>query len=323
MTEHGGDPQALEAAYGKPKDGWLDLSTGVNPEGYPVGEVAAADWRLLPTAGLLKSLDDAARAYCGISSQAAIVAAPGSQALIQWLPRLRKPGRMRVLGPTYGEHAPAWRAAGHKVDEVDRLGALAGADVAVVVNPNNPDGRLFSQSELLALKTGLLVVDEAFVDPTPEASLASQVGRPGVVVLRSLGKFFGLAGVRLGFALTDKATGAALAEALGPWAVSTPAARIAIRALSDQTWIAVQRRSLPERAARLDRLLAGADLEVVGGTALFRLAHSDRAPEVFERLASAGIAVRRFESDPRRLRFGLPGPEAEWLRLAAALGEGH
>jgi cobalamin biosynthetic protein CobC len=313
----------LEALYGRPKAGWLDLSTGINPDSYPVGEIAASDWRMLPTPALLKDLEAAARDYYGIPKGAAIVAGPGSQALIQWLPRLRKPGSVRVLVPTYGEHAPAWRAAGHTVEEVRGFRDLAGADVAVVVNPNNPDGRLLDPTALLAIKADLLVVDEAFMDPTPAVSLAAQAGRPGLVILRSLGKFFGLAGLRLGFALTDAATGKALAEALGPWAVSTPAARIATRALADQAWIAEQLGALPERAARLDKLLMDAGLAIVGGTKLYRLVESDRTPQVFEKLAKAGIAVRRFATDPRRLRFGLPGPEADWLRLAAALAQGH
>jgi cobalamin biosynthetic protein CobC len=318
-TEHGGNPEALEALYGKPRAGWLDLSTGINPESYPVGEIAASDWRMLPTAALFKDLEDAARGYYGLPREAALVAAPGSQALIQWLPRFQKPGRVKVLVPTYGEHAPPWRAAGHRVEEVGAVGDLAGADVAVMVNPNNPDGRLTDPSALLSVGAELLVVDEAFMDPTPHMSLASRAGRPGLVILRSFGKFFGLAGLRLGFALTDLARSKAFAEALGPWAVSTPAARIAIRAFADQAWIAQQLGTLPEKAARLDKLLIKAGFAVVGGTGLYRLAQSDRAPQVFERLAQAGIAVRRFATDPHRLRFGLPGLEADWMRLAAAL----
>jgi cobalamin biosynthetic protein CobC len=328
VTEHGGDPQALEGQYGRPAQGWLDLSTGINPDGYPIGVLEADDWRMLPTGAMLSALREVARAYYGVPASSAVVEASGSQALIQVLPRLRPSGIVKILGPTYGEHAPAWRAAGHRVMEVGRPADLVGdAAVAVVVNPNNPDGRVLPTRELLAMaddlarRGGCLVVDEAFADPTPEVSLASHSGRPGLVLLRSVGKFFGLAGLRLGFALTDEKTGRALAEALGPWAVSTPAARIGRQALTDAAWADAARRSLAERARRLDGLLTGAGLRVVGRTVLFRLAESPAAPQVFDRLVRAGIAVRRFAARPDRLRFGLPGAEADWRRLAAALGE--
>ena len=316
--EHGGDPAALEAVYGRPADGWLDLSTGINPEGYPLGDLPEADFRGLPPAGLMADLLAAARRFYGVPDGAAVVAAPGSQALIQWLPRLLPSGRVYIEKYTYNEHSPAWRAAGHEV-----LHSCVQCGFRVVVNPNNPDGRIVAPADLLARvrSDGLLVVDEAFADAAPGHSVASRTGRPGLVVLRSLGKFFGLAGVRLGFALTDPALGARLATALGPWSVSTPAARLGLRALGDRAWIDATRRRLAERAAALDVLLLKAGFTVIGGTVLFRLVDSPRAPAVFERLARAGIAVRRFAGQPRRLRFGLPGQPADWARLEAALAD--
>ena len=324
--EHGGDPSALEAIHGKPADGWLDLSTGINPDGYPVTGLGAVDWRALPTAAQMAALEAAARSSYGVPGAATVVAAPGSQALIQWLPRLRPAGHVAILGPTYDEHDPAWREAGHRVSLVESFEALAGADVAVLCNPNNPDGRTIAPQRLLALgarlaaKGGWLIVDEAFADAEPAISLAAATGLPGLIVLRSLGKFFGLAGLRLGFALTDPTTAAALAGALGPWAVSTPAAIIGARALGDSAWIAATRQALPERAARLDRLLAAAGFEIIGGTALFRLVRSARAEALFAELAGAGVCVRRFSDRPGLLRFGLPAATA-WERLGAALAD--
>jgi cobalamin biosynthetic protein CobC len=324
-TQHGGDPSALEAIHGKPADGWLDLSTGINPDGYPVSGLGEADWRGLPTAAQMAALKAVARSSYGVPRAAAeIVAAPGSQALIQWLPRLRPAGHVAVLGPTYSEHGPAWRDAGHRVASVESVETLADADVAVLCNPNNPDGRTIEPERLLSLharlaaKGGWLIVDEAFADAEPGASLAAATGLPGLIVLRSLGKFFGLAGLRLGFALTDPGTRAALGRALGPWAVSTPAAIIGARALGDSAWIAATRQALPERAARLDRLLAAAGFEIIGGTALFRLVRSVRAEALFADLAGAGVCARRFSDRPDILRFGLPAATA-WERLGAAL----
>jgi cobalamin biosynthetic protein CobC len=201
---------------------------------------------------------------------------------------------------------------------------LAGADLVVVVNPNNPDGRIVGRDALLALADtlapGLLVVDEAFMDVGPsDASLASEVARPNLVVLRSFGKFFGLAGLRLGFALAPPEIAGRLAAALGPWAVSGPALAIGAAALADAAWIAATRMRLAAASRRLDDLLAVAALEAVGGTALFRLVRTPVADALFEHLGAAGIFVRRFAGEPTWLRFGLPGDEPAWQRLAAAL----
>ncbi|MBP2298380.1 threonine-phosphate decarboxylase CobD [Azospirillum picis] len=325
---HGGDLGAARAAFPHAPEPWLDLSTGINPWSYPLPPLSADAWTRLPgqdaEAALLASAGDCYRA----PSPGVMAAAPGSQALIQILPRLRPPGRVAVLGPTYAEHARCWTLAGHEVVMVDGIGTDDGpgdADVVVVVNPNNPDGRTLAPSRLLALadslaaRGGWLVVDEAFADMRPEDSLASVAGRPGLVVLRSFGKFFGLAGLRLGIALAPRAVAAALREAVGPWAVSGPGLTIAAAALADRSWILAMRSRLSQAAADLDRLLEAAGLRVVGGTDLFRLVEDPRAPMIFRQLGAAGILVRRFEHRPDWLRFGLPGEDGEWQRLRVAL----
>ena len=257
-----------------------------------------------------------------------MAAASGSQALIQLLPRLLPPGRVAVVEPTYAEHARCWTLAGHEVrgvDGVDGLGILA-PDVLVVVNPNNPDGRLLPPERLLdlaqaqAARGGWLVVDEAFADMEPEQSVARFAGRPGLVVLRSFGKFFGLAGLRLGIALAPAGLATALRDAVGPWAVSGPGLSIATAALGDREWILRTRGMLDGSMARLHRLLSGAGLKPVGGTALFCLVEDRRAPNLYRALGDAGILVRRFERRPDWLRFGLPGAEEDWQRLSVALG---
>jgi cobalamin biosynthetic protein CobC len=235
-------------------------------------------------------------------------------------------GRVKILGPTYAEHARVAALAGHSVTEVENPGDLENADLAVVVNPNNPDGRLIARDDLIALakrlqsRGGVLVVDEAFMDvASSAASLAGDVNRPNVVVLRSFGKFYGLAGLRLGFALAAPEAACRLAASLGPWAVSGPAMAIGEAALGDAAWARSARDMLRREARRLDDTLAEARLRVVGGTSLFRLAQTPAADALFRHLGERGILVRRFAERPHWLRFGLPAGEQAWTRLRATL----
>jgi cobalamin biosynthetic protein CobC len=255
-----------------------------------------------------------------------VVAAPGTQILLPSVFALVPAGRAAVLGPTYAEHARVARLVGQRTAEVTEFDGLWGADLAVVVNPNNPDGRITGKDPLLALadekrrRSGLLVVDEAFADVGPAGlSLGPEVGRGHIVVLRSFGKFYGLAGLRLGFALAAPELVARLRATLGPWAVAGPAIAAGQAALSDAAWAEAMRAALAREAARLDRMLAGAGLEIAGGTSLFRLARTPAAARLFDHLGRAGILVRRFMDQPAWLRIGLPGNEAEWERLNSAL----
>jgi len=265
--------------------------------------------------------------YYGAPSPDNIVAAPGTQALIQWLPRLRGPSRVAVVGPTYAEHARSWRSCGHTVSEIADLEQADGSfDVVVAVNPNNPDGRRHAPETLLDLHRrlattgGCLVVDEAFADMTPGLSLSSHCRADGLIVLKSYGKFFGLAGLRLGFALTGAAFGGRLTEALGPWAFSEPAAIIAAKSFRDGEWIARTRKNLIEGRQRLEALLGDHGLDTVGGTGLFTLAQSARAPDLHAHLASHGIWTRVFPENPAWIRFGHPGKAPDWGRLSEAFG---
>ncbi len=323
MLEHGGRILDVAARYGIPPEGWLDLSTGINPFGWPVPPVPAECWQRLPEAedGLMA----AAREYYGAPR---LLPVAGSQAAIQALPRLRPPGRVGLLAPTYAEHPHAWESAGHRVDALAGEaidGAVDDLDVLLLANPNNPTGERFPRQRLegwgarLAGRGGWLVVDEAFMDATPEHSLATLTGAPGLVVLRSLGKFFGLAGARVGFVLAWPELLGQLEARLGPWAVAGPARWAARQALADFSWQETARHHLADASARLAGLLARHGLEPAGGSALFQWVPTPQATFIQDHLARQGIWVRRFH-EPAALRFGLPGEAADWRRLEAALG---
>ncbi len=316
--DHGGDLNAAAAAFGGAPEDWLDLSTGINPIPYPVPELHAAAWFRLPGADRLRTLEDAARRTYRVADSAEVIAAPGASAIIQAMPGLTPPGPVAVLSPTYNEHAAAHRAAGREVVECEV--PLAGLPLTLV-NPNNPDGRSWTPDQALALCMGrpLTVVDESFGDVAPELSLCPHAGGENLLIMRSFGKFYGLAGVRLGFAICGPRMATRLREALGPWAVSGPAIEIGITALSDEKWADATRARLFRDAHRLDSLLSGATLEVVGGTSLFRLVQTPNAERLRDHLARSQIWTRIFPYRDDWLRIAPPGPESDWTRLQAAL----
>lgn len=322
---HGGDLDAARAAFPNAPEPWIDLSTGINPHPYPVPEFDGDVWTRLPQGSDLRKLQQVAAHRYGAARPELVVPAPGTQALIQVLPRLMPPSRVAIVGPTYAEHAAAWRREGHDVNEVLDLDERGEANVVVLVNPDNPTGRLIPAQRLAALaeallaRDGLLVVDEAFADVlTADTSLVP--GLPAAtVVLRSFGKAYGLAGLRLGFAVAQEDLADRLRAALGPWAVSGPALAIGAAALADDVWLHETRERLQEDSRRLDAVLATGGCEVLGGTPLFHLVRHPTASCVADSLARAGIHVRRFQAMPSWLRFGLPGSEDAWRRLELAL----
>lgn len=321
MLEHGGRLREAAEYWGIPLADWVDLSTGIAPWSYPVA-IPAAAWQRLPEDG--DGLEGAAAAYYG---HPAPLPLPGSQAAIQWLPRLLPPCRVAVLTPGYGEYAPAWRAVGHEVREL-ALDALAASDVDVVMmgRPNNPDGATLPRSACIALarameaRGGWLVVDEAFGDMAPAEILTPLAGTelPRLVVLRSLGKFFGLAGARVGFLCAAPELSARLAAMLGPWAVAHASRMAAIQALGDRAWQSQQRDRLMAATLRLCELLGRYRLPAQSVAGQFCHVPLAQAADLHEHMARRGILLRRFDA-PEALRFGLPADESQWRRLEAAL----
>ncbi|MEM8987525.1 MAG: threonine-phosphate decarboxylase CobD [Pseudomonadota bacterium] len=322
---HGGALDRMRAAFPDAPEPWADLSTGVNPWPYPDTAIDAAALRHLP--------DNAAMDACRAAMAAAfatpadsLLLAPGSELLIRMLPNAIAPKRVVILSPTYGDHARVWRAAGVDVTETNAPLAHADtADAVVLCNPNNPDGRVFDRQDLdtarrrLAARGGWLIVDEAYADINPDLSLAPMGGGDGLVILRSMGKFFGLAGLRLGALIAPKSVQHAMAERLGVWPVSGPALAIGRRAYQGTAWADDMRAQLSEARRRLDAVLKAGGLSITGGTDLFRYVETDNAHALWAQLARAGLYVRRFPWSERHLRIGLPASADVETRLAAAL----
>lgn len=324
--EHGGALDRAIARFGGKADDWLDLSTGINPEHFPLPAFTAAVWNRLPDEGLLQRVLATSRDYYGVSDKAPIVASPGTQSLIQLIPTLIEPSTVAILGPTYQEHAASFKAAGWDVAECASLEDIpAHARVAVIVNPNNPDGRIVARPELLGLarklgeRGGFLVVDEAFADPHPEVSVAAHAATAPMIVLKSFGKFFGLAGVRLGFLLGSSEIVETVAQKLGPWAVAGPALALAQHAFESEAELQAFRGRIDWRRAELATVLSRCGLHEVGGTALFALIEHSDAHALYEALCEKHILVRKFSYSPQWLRIGLAAAEADFARLEQAL----
>ncbi|WP_410217947.1 threonine-phosphate decarboxylase CobD [Paracoccus sp. (in: a-proteobacteria)] len=317
QRDHGGDADVARARFGE--GDWIDLSTGINRRPWPVPSLSAHAWRNLPTAADEQRLIRVAADWFGCAADRVLPVA-GASAAIQTLPRLFPAGHAAVLAPSYNEHAASLTMFGWQVTAAPDLTAMKGADLAVVVNPNNPDGREWPPAILaeLAGDVGWLVVDESFADPRPDLSLAPDMP-DNVIVLRSFGKFWGLAGLRLGFVIADPGLLARLRAELGPWSVSGPALEIATVAMADRAWAddAVVYHS--EASLRLDRLALGAGWSPAGGTHLFRLYDTPNAVAAQERLARHHVWTRRFPYSAHWLRLGIPGNRAEWDRLTTAL----
>ncbi len=326
MLEHGGDLTLAIQRFGRPAGRWLDLSTGINPHAWPVPPVPEEHWQALP--GADDGLKSAACQHFGFPQGLPVA---GTQAALQMLPTLRPRSRVAIQPLTYAEHAACWTRQGHEIVPWSAGQDLSSIDVLVVVNPNNPTGevtplhKLWAWHAELAAHGGWLIVDEAFMDATPTDSLLSTLPGfarkelpPGLIVLRGLGKFFGLAGARVGFVGASPSLLEVLEDALGPWTISGPSRWLAIQALRDVSWQESMRHKLTRESERLRELLTRSQFPPQGGTALFQWVMASQAQPLQDHLAHQGIWVRHFPKN-YGLRFGLPGNELAWQHLAKGL----
>nr|WP_183650937.1 threonine-phosphate decarboxylase CobD [Brucella daejeonensis] len=326
IIEHGGALDGAVARFGGTPQDWLDLSTGINPEHFPLPEFTPEIWNRLPDEGLLRETLHLARAYYGTGEGTPIVAAPGTQALIQLVPTLGPPSTVAIVGPTYQEHAASFSAAGWQVVQCAALDEIPdNAVAAVIVNPNNPDGRTTPRQELLRLarelgaRGGFVVVDEAFADAQPNTSVASDAADAPMIVLKSFGKFFGLAGIRLGFAISNAGIVETIRRRLGPWAVPGPALAIACHAFANGKALKDFRARISQRRLDLTAVLERCGLKETGGTALFSLVDHADAHRLYTTLCERHILVRKFDYAPRWLRIGLALDATALARLELAL----
>ena len=331
---HGGELSRIQVRYPEAPKPWLDLSTGLNPRPWPwrdnvsPNDIMAAT-TYLPNQNGFNFCHDAWTGYLKTGTPDEWTLAAGSQAVINLLPNLFPDYGVCLPDPTYGEHVRVWQKAGRPVSRIDATELFQrpfpARQVLIVTNPNNPDGHLFDPDDLIALAARLrdqdsfLIVDEAFCDVLPEQSLAGRTLPSNIVLLRSLGKFFGLAGLRIGMFRAAGALREEMRDMLGPWQVNGPALLIAGHALRDESWIVQTRQRLKQDGDRLRDILSQAGLQISGSTDLFCLTRSEEAAEIAETLARNGIYVRSFVEDDQYLRFGLPATNDQFLRLESAL----
>ncbi|MGF1723761.1 threonine-phosphate decarboxylase CobD [Photobacterium nomapromontoriensis] len=339
MLNHGGKLLSFARQYQIPVAQWLDLSTGVSPFSYPGSPIPAEAWNRLPE--LDDGLEAAAADYYGCNN---LLAVAGSQAAIMALPEVvaQQRGRLGIVAlPSVGykEHQHAWQYyrdtdnrqwAVECYEGTPSTSLLARADVVVVINPNNPTGKqiplevLNQWQETLqhrqgGLKGGVLIVDEAFADCHPEQSLLSQQVLPAnVIVLRSVGKFFGLAGARVGFVFASPPLLDAMASLLGPWTIPGPSRFITTEALQDRCWQTSMREQLIADGIRLKALLEQSFCCNTTGTALFQTVLLDDAPRIHHWLCQQAILTRLCD-EQNALRFGIPASESGWQRLEQVL----
>lgn len=309
--DHGGGLDAAIAKYGGARCDWLDLSTGINPIPYPLPEIPDHFWYTLPDSGAQADLLNAARNFWNVPQSADIIATSGVSQLIALLPTLLPAGRVEIIGPTYNEHAAAFRANGWDVGEA--------GSVRVVVHPNNPDGRTHDITISDVQKSALTIIDESFCDIIPSQTLIALAKQPNVIILKGLGKFWGLAGMRLGFAIASPNLIQRIIDVVGPWAISGPAQYIGRAALMDTTWVTDTRERLAIDARRLDTLMSQHAAKPLGGTDLFRLYYVNNASNYQRKLAEKMVWSRCFPYSKTWLRLGLPGTHEHWNQLIDAL----
>lgn len=319
---HGGRIDRARSMFGG--DDWIDLSTGIAPYAYPY-EAGPAAFTTLPAPDTLTELEAAARAAFAAEEGDDVVAVPGSDLGLRLIGRLFETNRVAVVRPGYGGHVAIWPQDRFIEINANALEeAATTADAILFANPNNPDGRVIAPSrlaqiaEMLALRSGWLIVDEAFADASPPVP---SIPHANIIRLRSFGKFYGLPGLRLGFVLAPPEIARTIRAWLGDWPVSGPAIAIGTAAYRNLDWQAAQRNRLAADAARLDRLVTVAGLRSCGGTALFRLVETDDGEALFRHFAARHILTRPFADNACRLRIGLPGSEDHWVQLTGALHE--
>jgi len=323
QQEHGGDADQVAQSLGCALQDMLDLSTGISPVPYPAPAIDVVRCQALPTQTQLQRCLAAAKSFYQVPDTLAMMVGPGTQNLLQAIPALAIPkAEVWIPVPSYNEHAPAWQRAGHRVSAAAIF--PKSATHAVLVMPNNPTGQydeglIEHVADAVRARGGILVLDGAFARPDQAAVLRRFASCAHIIHLRSFGKFFGLAGLRLGFAIGAVGPITALERAAGPWAVSSIALEIGAAALADGPWQRQHLAFLDTQSDRLAQLLGAHGLTLLGGTNLFQTVILPEAHDLQNHLAHAGIWTRKFTLWPDLLRFGVPATDADFSRLDKTL----
>lgn len=330
---HGGDlahARALRPQDDALQQEWVDLSTGINPFAYPVPQIDAKIWSRLPSQDRLHDLKNTARKAYNVPQEMMCLAASGSQTIIQIVPYLMPPSAVAIIGPTYEEHGLCWRAAGHRVRDISKADDVHDRDqIVILTRPNNPGGEIEDihacnrLAQNLMRRHGLLVVDETFADGLDISLIPhfsdAVFAKMNLLILRSVGKFYGLAGGRVGFGLGRGIVMQRLAARLGPWPIAGPCIEAGITALDDEVWRKDMLEKLQVQRDKLCSVLAQIGLQAEGGALLFQTVRTSLAHDLFQHLLQHFIYVRRFDYDRELLRFGLPGPAEQMWRLEDGL----
>ncbi|MEL0638039.1 aminotransferase class I/II-fold pyridoxal phosphate-dependent enzyme [Marinomonas sp. TI.3.20] len=333
--KHGGDLAYWQRKVGAQALNWLDLSSACNREPWPVPAMDPALWNELPDQAMLMAQ---AERYYGVRPSAI---GAGSQHIIESLPALlaEKLPHKKVMVPHIGyqEHAFAWQKWGYEIGYYHTIDELLEQtwQVAVVIQPNNPTGHLYRLDDLQAVlakaesMNAYLVVDEAFIDPISEQSFLQgndfSVWPDSLFVMRSVGKFFGLAGARVGFAFCSVHWQVALKNLMGPWPVATPSLYLVGAAFDDVAWQAQARQHLAQRREvfvnrvmpKFNTIFDSQDSLVSPLFITWQLESSAYAQHVFEMLHTVGIHTRLGDG---WIRVALPAM-AEMAILDRALVE--
>lgn len=322
MKEHGGDLDRAVMEFGGKKSEWIDLSTGINPNFYPVDSIENIDIHTLPSKDDIKNLIDVARKFYYTNGFLNVLS--GAQAAINLLPYLFPSGDVSIIEPTYNEYKQTFLNTNWKVNIVHNLKKMEGSTIAIICNPNNPDGKIFYQDDLIKLskKVDLLVIDESFMDLYPSLSMSNIINKntKNIIILKSFGKFFGLAGVRLGFIISGKDISEKIENLIGPWQVSNPAIIAGTQALKDDVWIKNNIQKLKKYAYKLDILANQLNWRLIGGTYLYRLYETDSSIETQKKLAQKKIWSRIFSYSNNWIRLGIPS-EKKFLEVSSKLSK--
>jgi len=307
IREHGGDIDNAIKKYGGNKDDWIDLSTGINPNHYPYKLINIRELQNLPYKNDIDNLNKLAKKY--FQTTACVRAVSGAQGGINILPFLLPNKTVSILSPTYNEYQNVFSNSLKKIINVKNLSELKKSQIAIICNPNNPDGKLYSNDDLLKISKSLeyLIIDESFMDQYPRKSLSHKLDdQTNILILRSFGKFFGLAGIRLGFLISNKEIDKKIQFLIGNWPISNVAINVASKALIDHVWIMNTISFLKEGSYFLDCLASEINWKVVGGTNLYRLYETPNAHDAQNKLANFKIWSRRFSYSKKWIRLGIP-----------------